>query len=275
MRQYLDLLSDALRNGFPVETRAVLPSTGRKVRALSVFGRQARFDLSAGFPLVTVKRTSFHAIASELAWFLSGSTNANDLRKHGVRIWDAWADADGGLGPIYGKQWRSWAGFNGPIDQISRVVADVKAVAADPFHPARRRLIVSAWNPADLGGMALPPCHVLFQFNVCDGRLSCHLYQRSADLFLGVPYNIASYALLTHLVASAAGLGVGEFIHSFADLHVYENHVAEAWALFDREPRPLPRLKLHADATLDRFGPSMAALVGYDPHPASRAEVAV
>ena len=210
MRQYLDLLHDVRTHGVRKPTRGVLRSTGEKIDALSVFGRQVRFDLDQGFPLVTTKRLAFNAIVHELIWFLRGSTNIAYLKEHGVTIWDEWADAEGELGPVYGKQWRSWQAPDGrTIDQLANLVAGIEAVKADPTASIGRRLIVSAWNPADIDRMVLPPCHTLFQFNVTEGRLSCQLYQHSADLFLGVPFNIASYALLTMLVAHVTGLAAG------------------------------------------------------------------
>ena len=245
MKQYLDLLGDVRDHGERKPTRAVLRSTGEKIDALSVFGRQIRFNLVDGFPLVTTKKVAFGAIVHELIWFLRGSTNIAYLREHGVTIWDEWADAEGNLGPVYGKQWRSWQAVDGrTIDQIQCLVDGIKAVAADPTASVGRRLIVSAWNPAEIVEMALPPCHTLFQFNVTRGRLSCQLYQRSADLFLGVPFNIASYALLTHLLAHVTALVPGEFIHTFGDAHIYSNHVSQVDLQLGREPLPPPRLRL-------------------------------
>ena len=208
-----------------------------------MFGRQIRFDLNEGFPLVTTKRVAFNAIVHELIWFLRGSTNIRYLKEHGVTIWDEWADAEGELGPVYGKQWRSWAAPDGrTVDQIDYVLQGIRSLRDDPTASVGRRLIVSAWNPADISQMALPPCHTLFQFNVTEGRLSCQLYQRSADLFLGVPFNIASYALLTHLVAHVSQLEVGEFIHTFGDAHIYSNHLDQVDEQLGREPLALPRL---------------------------------
>jgi thymidylate synthase len=277
MRPYLDLLKDVRENGLRKPTRAVLRSTGAKIDALSVFGRQIRFDLGAGFPLVTTKKTAFNAIAHELIWFLRGSTNIAYLREHDVSIWDEWADEDGELGPVYGKQWRSWQAPDGrSIDQIADLVAGIRAVIADPTASVGRRLIVSAWNPADVAEMALPPCHTLFQFSVAAGRLSCQLYQRSADLFLGVPFNIASYALLTHLTAHVTGLRPGEFIHTFGDAHIYTNHLDQVDEQLTREPLPLPTLEIDPAArdlaTVER---SQIRLVGYQSWPALRGEVAV
>ncbi len=277
MRQYLDLLRDVRTHGVRKPTRAVLRSTGAKIDALSVFGRQIRFDLGHGFPLVTTKRLSFNAIVHELIWFLRGSTNIVYLKEHGVTIWDEWADAEGELGPVYGKQWRSWRAPDGQaIDQIANLVAGIEAVKADPAAAVGRRLIVSAWNPADIADMALPPCHTLFQFNLTEGKLSCQLYQRSADLFLGVPFNIASYALLTVLVAHVTGLVAGEFIHTFGDAHIYANHLDQVDAQLEREPLPLPHLGIEpAVSDLARIEREQIKLVGYRSHPALAGEVAV
>jgi thymidylate synthase len=277
MRQYLDLLREVRHAGARKPTRAVLRSTGGKVDALSVFGRQIRFDLAAGFPLVTTKKTAFNAIAHELIWFLRGSTNIAYLREHGVGIWDEWADEDGNLGPVYGKQWRSWETADGRvIDQVANVVANIRAVVADPTASVGRRLIVSAWNPAEIDEMALPPCHTLFQFNATEGRLSCQLYQRSADLFLGVPFNIASYALLTCLIARATGLEPGEFIHTFGDAHIYTNHLDQVDEQLTRDPLPLPSLEIDGDVgDLARVTRDQIRLVGYRSWPALRGEVAV
>jgi thymidylate synthase len=277
MRQYLDLLKDVRDHGARKPTRAVLRSTGAKIDALSVFGRQVRFDLADGFPLVTTKKIAFGAIVHELIWFLKGSTNIGYLRDHGVKIWDEWADEDGELGPIYGKQWRSWQAPDGrSIDQIAAVVQGVEAVAADPSASVGRRLIVTAWNPADVADMALPPCHTLFQFSVAGGRLSCQLYQRSADLFLGVPFNIASYALLTCLVAKVTNLEPGEFIHTFGDAHIYSNHLDQVDEQLGRAPLPLPRLEIESSLTdLAHVDRAQVKLIGYRSHPALRGEVAV
>ena len=277
MRQFLDLLREVRLHGDRKPTRAVLRSTGKKIDALSVFGRQIRFDLNDGFPLVTTKQVTFNAIVHELIWFLRGSTNIRYLRDHGVTIWDEWADSEGELGPVYGKQWRSWAAPDGrTVDQIAYVIQGIKALKDDPTASIGRRLIVSAWNPADISEMALPPCHTLFQFNVTEGRLSCQLYQRSADLFLGVPFNIASYALLTHILAQLAHLAVGEFIHTFGDAHIYSNHLAQVDEQLEREPLPLPRLEIDPQvddlATLSR---EQIRLIGYRSHPPLRGEVAV
>lgn len=264
MRAYLDLLQHVLDHGTRKDDRT---GTG----TLSVFGWQMRFDLRAGFPLVTTKKLHLKSIVHELLWFLRGETNIAYLKQHGVRIWDEWADADGELGPVYGKQWRSWAGADGrTVDQIAWVVEEIRR------NPDSRRLIVSAWNVAELPQMALQPCHVLFQFYVAGGRLSCQLYQRSGDLFLGVPFNIASYALLTHMVAQVCSLGVGDFVHTLGDAHLYRNHLEQAREQLTRAPRPLPRLHLDPDVrALGDFRYEHIAIEHYDPHPAIRASVAV
>jgi thymidylate synthase len=264
MRQYHDLLRRILDEGVEKSDR-----TGTGTR--SVFGHQMRFDLAAGFPLVTTKKLHIRSIVHELLWFLAGDTNVRTLQENGVTIWDEWADEDGELGPVYGKQWRSWAAPGGEtIDQIAWVVDEIRR------NPDSRRLVVSAWNPADLPAMALAPCHCLFQFYVAEGRLSCQLYQRSADVFLGVPFNIASYALLTHMVAQATGLGVGDFVHTFGDAHLYLNHIEQAKTQLSREERPLPRLVLNPNVTdLFAFRYEDIAVEGYDPHPAIRAPIAV
>lgn len=264
MDAYHELLRQVLDDG---DDRA--DRTGVGARAL--FGRQLRFDLAEGFPLLTTKKLHVKSIVHELLWFLSGDTNVAYLRRHGVTIWDEWADETGDLGPVYGKQWRSWTGPDGrTIDQISWVEGEIRR------NPASRRLIVSAWNPADIDEMALPPCHCLFQFFVGGGRLSCQLYQRSADLFLGVPFNIASYALLTHMMAHVTGLEPGEFVHTFGDVHLYRNHFDQARELLSRTPGRTPRLSLNPavtrllDFTYDDIG-----VEGYAPQPAIKAPVAV
>jgi thymidylate synthase len=263
MQTYLDLLRDVLEHGTVKSDR-----TGTGTRSL--FGRQLRFDLRAGFPLVTTKKLHLRSIVHELLWFLRGDTNIAYLKEHGVSIWDEWADADGELGPVYGRQWRAWNGPDGPIDQLRWVLDEIRS------NPDSRRLIVSAWNVAELPRMALMPCHALFQFYVADGRLSCQLYQRSADVFLGVPFNIASYALLTHMVAQVSGLEVGDFVHTFGDVHLYANHVEQAREQLARAPRPLPRLALDpAVDDLFAFRFEHIAVHGYEPHPAIRAPVAV
>lgn len=263
--QYLALLRDVIDTGVDRSDR-----TGVGVRG--VFGRQMRFDLEAGFPLLTTKRVHFKSVLIELLWFLRGETNVRWLQERGVTIWDEWADPDTGeLGPVYGKQWRSWAAPDGRvIDQLANLVAALKA------NPESRRHVVSAWNPAEVDDMALPPCHCLFQFHVAQGRLSCQLYQRSADLFLGVPFNIASYALLTHMVAQAVGLKPGEFIHTLGDAHLYANHMDQAKEQLGRAPRPAPRLALNPDVnTLFAFSAEDVRLEGYAPHPAIKAPIAV
>src|SRR5215204_1687912 len=264
MQAYLDLLRHILDRGTAKSDRT---GTG----TLSVFGYQMRFDLAAGFPLVTTKKLHLRSIVHELLWFLRGGTNVAYLRENGVTIWDEWADGNGDLGPVYGRQWRSWAKPDGgSVDQIRWVVDEIRR------NPDSRRLVVSAWNPADLDRMALAPCHCLFQFYVAEGRLSCHLYQRSADAFLGVPFNIASYALLTHMVAQAAGLQPGDFVHSFGDAHLYLNHLEQARLQLSRQPRPLPRLRLNpAVRSLFEFTFDDIAIENYDPYPAIRAPVAV
>lgn len=238
---------------------------------IGLFGEQARFDLRESFPLVTTKKVHLRSIIHELLWFLRGETNVGYLRENGVTIWDEWADANGDLGRIYGAQWRSWAGADGRVvDQIAEVVRLVRE------NPESRRILVSAWNPSEIDRMALPPCHVLFQFHVQDGELSCQLYQRSADLFLGVPFNIASYALLTMMVAQVCGLSPGDFVHTFGDLHLYSNHLDQAREQLSREPRPLPRMRLNPERRrLEDFEFGDFVLEGYDPHPAIKAPVAV
>jgi thymidylate synthase len=264
MRAYLDLLSEVRHQGRDRSDR-----TGTGTRA--VFGRQCRFDLAAGFPLVTTKKVPLRSLVHELLWFLAGDTNIAYLHKHGVRIWDQWADADGDLGPIYGRQWRAWPRpQGGTVDQLAEVVAEIRR------HPDSRRLVVSAWNAAELPAMALAPCHALFQFHIADGRLSCQLYQRSADLFIGVPFNIASYALLTQMVAHVTGYAPGEFVHTFGDAHVYSNHFDAVDRQLEREPRPLPSLHLAPQVDdLFAFDYGDVRIEGYDPHPAIRAPVAV
>jgi thymidylate synthase len=264
MRAYLDLLRHVLDHGTEKADR-----TGTGTR--SVFGWQMRFDLAEGFPLVTTKKLHLKSIVHELIWFLRGDTNIAYLKEHGVRIWDEWADANGDLGPVYGQQWRAWpTADGGVVDQISWVIEEIKR------NPDSRRLIVSAWNVGELPKMALLPCHSLFQFYVADGKLSCQLYQRSGDIFLGVPFNIASYALLTHMVAQVCGLGVGDFVHTLGDAHLYNNHVEQARLQLTREARALPRLRLNPDvrSILD-FRYEDIAIEDYAPHPAIKADVAV
>ncbi|GAA1238253.1 thymidylate synthase [Oryzihumus leptocrescens] len=264
MRQYLDLLDHVLTHGTPKGDRT---GTG----TLSVFGHQMRFDLSEGFPAVTTKRLHLKSVVGELLWFLRGSTNVRWLQEQGVSIWDEWADEHGELGPVYGYQWRSWpTPAGGHVDQIAQVIDSIRT------NPDSRRHIVSAWNVAEIGQMALPPCHTLFQFYVADGRLSCQLYQRSGDIFLGVPFNIASYALLTHMVAQVCELEVGDFVHTLGDAHLYTNHVEQAREQLTREPRPLPTLRLNPERKgIDEFEMGDVELVGYDPHPAIKAPIAV
>ncbi|HET6805759.1 MAG TPA: thymidylate synthase [Frateuria sp.] len=264
MRAYLDLLDHVLHHGTEKTDRT---GTGTK----SVFGWQMRFDLARGFPLVTTKKVHWKSVVHELIWFLRGDTNIAYLKEHGVSIWDEWADAQGNLGPVYGQQWRAWpTADGGTVDQIRWVVDEIRR------NPDSRRLIVSAWNVGELPKMALMPCHTLFQFYVADGKLSCQLYQRSGDIFLGVPFNIASYALLTHMVAHVCGLGVGDFVHTLGDAHLYSNHLEQARLQLSREPRPLPRVVLNTDVrALEDFRFEDIALEGYSPHPAIKAPVAV
>jgi thymidylate synthase len=264
MVPYLDLLGHVLETGTSKSDRT---GTG----TLSTFGYQMRFDLARGFPLLTTKKLHLKSIIYELLWFLSGSTNVRDLHQNGVTIWDEWAGPDGELGPVYGYQWRSWPAADGRhIDQISGLIEEIRR------NPDSRRLIVSAWNVGDISRMALPPCHALFQFYVAEGRLSCQLYQRSADVFLGVPFNIASYALLTIMVAQVCKLGPGEFVHTLGDAHLYSNHLEQARLQLTREPRPLPRMVLNPDVpSIFDFRFEDFMLVGYDPHPSIKAPIAV
>jgi thymidylate synthase len=264
MKTYLDLCERILTEGIKKEDRT---GTG----TLSVFGHQMRFDLNAGFPLVTTKKLHTRSIIYELLWFLQGNTNIQYLQEHGVHIWDAWADAQGDLGPIYGKQWRSFSGANGKtVDQLQWVIDEIKR------NPDSRRLIISAWNPPELADMALPPCHCLFQFYVAQGKLSCQLYQRSADVFLGLPFNIASYALLTHMVAHVTGLEPGEFIHTIGDAHLYVNHIEQVQEQLTRTPYPLPTLRLNPDIqALFAFRFEDIEIVNYQAHPHIKGSVAV
>lgn len=264
MKQYHDLLQHILDKGTEKSDRT---GTG----TIAVFGYQTRFDLNEGFPLVTTKKLHLKSIVYELLWFLRGDTNIAYLKENGVSIWDEWADTEGELGPVYGKQWRSWEGANGEtVDQISWLINEIKR------NPDSRRLVVSAWNPVDLPRMALSPCHCLFQFYVADGKLSCQLYQRSADSFLGVPFNIASYALLTMMVAQVCDLKLGDFVHTFGDLHLYSNHIEQARLQLSREPRPLPIMKINPSVkSIFDFQYEDFVLENYDPHPHIKAAVAV
>jgi thymidylate synthase len=264
MRQYLDLLRLALEHGVDKTDRT---ATGTR----SLFGHQMRFNLADGFPLLTTKKLHLKSIIYELLWFLRGETNVRWLQEHGVTIWDEWADANGELGPVYGYQWRSWPSqTDGTIDQISNLIRDIKT------NPDSRRLIVTAWNPADVPRMALPPCHCLFQFYIADGKLSCQLYQRSADIFLGVPFNIASYALLTLMVAQVTGLKPGDFVHSLGDAHLYLNHVEQAKEQLSRNPLPLPSMRLNPDVKdIFDFKFEDFTLENYQAHPSIKAPIAV
>jgi thymidylate synthase len=264
MKQYLDLCKHVLQSGFVKEDRT---GTG----TISTFGYQMRFDLKEGFPLLTTKKLHLKSIIHELIWFLRGDTNVKYLQENGVRIWNEWADENGELGPVYGHQWRSWTGADGQtVDQISKLINQIKN------NPDSRRLIVSAWNPADVDEMALPPCHCFFQFYVADGKLSCQLYQRSADVFLGVPFNIASYALLTMMVAHVTDLEPGEFVHTFGDVHIYKNHLEQVDLQLTREVRALPKMRLNPDVkSIFDFTYEDFTLEGYDPHPHIKGAVSV
>jgi thymidylate synthase len=264
MQQYLDLMRHVRHHGTRKEDRT---GTG----TLSVFGHQMRFDLNEGFPLVTTKKLHLRSIIHELLWFIRGDTNIRYLHDNKVTIWDEWADENGDLGPVYGKQWRSWPGRNGEtIDQLADVIRRIKS------SPDSRRLLVTAWNPADVDEMALPPCHCLFQFYVVNGKLSCQLYQRSADVFLGVPFNIASYAMLTHMIAEVAGLGVGDFVHTLGDTHIYLNHLEQADLQLSRQPKPLPQLSFARKVqNIEDFHFEDFVIAGYEPHAAIAAPVAV
>ncbi len=264
MKQYHDLMEHVLKNGHKKEDRT---GTG----TLSVFGYQCRYNLAEGFPLVTTKKLHLKSIIHELLWFLQGETNIKYLKDNGVSIWDEWADEDGNLGPVYGSQWRSWKGANGEtVDQITSVINQIKK------NPDSRRLIVSAWNVAEIEKMALPPCHAFFQFYVADGRLSCQLYQRSADIFLGVPFNIASYALLTMMIAQVTGLQLGDFVHTMGDAHLYSNHIEQAKLQLTRDFRMLPQMKINPDVkNIFDFKFEDFKLEGYDPHPTIKAPIAV
>jgi thymidylate synthase len=264
VRQYHDLLRLVLEDGVARNDRT-------RTGTLSIFGAQARFDLRERFPLLTTKKLHLKSIIYELLWFLRGETNVDYLNEHGVTIWDEWADENGNLGRVYGAQWRDWRGANGiRVDQIEKIISEIRE------NPASRRLIVSAWNPAEIDEMALPPCHVLFQFYVNDGELSCQLYQRSADLFLGVPFNIASYSLLTMIMAQICDLAPGDFVHTFGDLHLYQNHLEQAREQLSRECRPLPRIQLNPAITrIEDFRFEDFTLLDYNPHPSIKAPIAV
>lgn len=264
MKQYLDLCQHILDHGVVKEDRTGTGTT-------SVFGYQMRFNLQEGFPMVTTKKLHIRSIIHELLWFISGDTNVRYLQENGVRIWNEWADEDGNLGPVYGSQWRSFPRPDGStVDQLAEVIEQIKT------NPDSRRLIVSAWNPGQLDEMALPPCHLLFQFYVADGKLSCQLYQRSADTFLGVPFNIASYALLTHMVAHVTGLEVGDFVHTLGDAHIYHNHLEQVKLQLSRDPRDLPKLNILRDVpSIEDFRFDDFEIVGYDPHPHIKGEVSV
>ena len=263
MKQYLDLMRHVLENGTEKSDR-----TGVGTR--SVFGYQMRFDLTENFPLVTTKKIHLPSVIHELLWFLSGSTNIKYLRENGVRIWDEWADADGNLGPVYGSQWRAWRGADGDVDQITQVIDQIKT------NPDSRRLIVSAWNVPEIPNMKLPPCHAFFQFYVADGKLSCQLYQRSADIFLGVPFNIASYSFMLLMIAQVTGLQPGEFVHTLGDAHLYNNHLEQAKIQLQRSPRPAPRVTLNPEVkSIFDFRYEDFEVSGYDPHPTIKAPIAV
>jgi thymidylate synthase len=264
--QYLMLLQKLVKKAEVAAVRQDRTGTG----TFSMFGPQMEFDLSEGFPLLTTKRVHFKSVVAELLWMLSGSTNVKPLQEQGVRIWDEWADADGELGPVYGKQWRSWhSEFSPDIDQITQVIESIKK------NPGSRRHVVVGYNPAEVDSMALPPCHMFFQFYVDEGTLSCKMYQRSADIFLGVPFNLASYALMTHLIARETGLKVGRFIHTFGDLHLYSNHLAQAQEQLSRSPRSFPTVEIRSDKGLFDLKTEDVALLGYDPHPTIKAKVSV
>src|SRR6056297_393477 len=263
MEKYLEMCQHILDNGVDLKDR-----TGTGTR--SIFGYQLRFDLEKAFPLMTTKKIYWKAVVHELLWFLKGDTNIKYLNDNNVHIWDEWADENGDLGNVYGHQWRSWEGRDGTIDQISKVIDQIRE------NPYSRRLIVNAWNVGDLDKMALPPCHLLFQFYVAEGKLSCQLYQRSADIFLGVPFNIASYSLLTHMIAQVVGLEVGEFVWTGGDVHIYQNHFDQVKKQLNREPRPLPQIKINKDTdNIFEINFEDLELIGYDPHPTIKGEISV
>lgn len=277
MQAYLDLLREVRTTGTRKPQRAVLRSENRRPDVVSLFGRQIRFDLSQGFPLVTTKRMPWMAIVHELLWFLSGSTNVSYLRANKVTIWDEWADANGELGPVYGKQWRRWEGPQETVDQVANLIQGIRKVKADPWASEARRLLLSAWNPADMPDPKVPTgCHTLVQMNVTDGKLSCQLYQRSADMFLGVPFNIASYALFTHVLAELTGLSVGDYVHTFGDAHIYDNHFDAVDEQLTRAPLPHPRLEIAGPLTsIDELKADQFRLIGYQSHGRLPGEVAV
>ncbi len=276
MKQYLDLLKHVRHNGILKDQRAKA-SDGSPLKALSIFGAQFRHDLNEGFPLLTTKKLPWKAIVTELLWFLRGDTNIKYLQENNCNIWNEWADETGNLGPIYGKQWRAWKGIRGDkIDQVANLVRDIKEVRDNPTASVGRRLIISSWNPGDMSDPKVPTgCHTLSQFNLTNGKLSCHLYQRSGDLFLGVPFNTASYSLLTHMLAYVCNVGVGDFIHSFGDVHIYENHLEQVDKQLTREPKKLPTLKIGFGPSIDHFKHEYLHLENYDPYPSLPGEVAI
>lgn len=282
MQQYLDLLTHILKTGTRKPTRGVLASTNTNVDCISVFGYQTRYDLSQKFPLVTTKKIHFKSVVHELLWFLRGDTNIKYLTENGVRIWNEWADEKGDLGPIYGKQWRSWKHYSDKherfivVDQIKELITNINILKNNPTSSVGRRLIVSSWNPSDIQDMKLPPCHCLYQFSLTDNKLSCQLYQRSADAFLGVPFNIASYALLVYLVAHVTDLVPGEFIHTFGDLHIYSNHLPQVEEQLSRTPYELPTIKIDKTATdITTITSNQIELINYTSHPPIKGEVAI
>jgi thymidylate synthase len=276
MKQYLDLLKHVRHNGILKDQRAKA-SDGSPLKALSIFGAQFRHDLNEGFPLLTTKKLPWKAIVTELLWFLRGDTNIKYLQENNCNIWNEWAEETGNLGPVYGKQWRAWKGIRGDkIDQVANLVRDIKEVRDNPTSSVGRRLIISSWNPGDMPDPKVPTgCHTLSQFNLTNGKLSCHLYQRSGDLFLGVPFNTASYSLLTHMLAYVCNIGVGDFIHSFGDVHIYENHLEQVDKQLTREPKKLPTLKIGFGPSIDHFKHEYLHLENYDPYPSLPGEVAI